>query len=144
MIDKILLPTDGSDHAERTIRHAVEIAKLAGASIVAMHAYNPEMFLRSKRGAIIMEELKATLEEEAKAMVAEVAARVQAEGLKATALTVEGPPAEAILHAIAEEKPDLVVMGSHGSGNLLGRALALGGVAEKVVRYSPVTVTVVK
>ena len=142
MIGKILLPTDGSDHAERTIRHAIELAKLSGASIVAMYAYNPELFLHRKQGALTMEEVKATLEQDAKERVAKVAERLQAEGITVDALAVEGPPDEAILLAIKEEKPDLVVMGSHGSGNLFSKML--GSVAESVVRYSPVTVTVVK
>jgi len=142
MTMKILLPTDGSEHAEKTIQYAVSLAKATGATVVAMYAFNPPLTLRSQRGAAMMEEFKASLEAEAKEIIAEVAERLAREGLNVVALAVEGPPAEAILRAAEEEKPDVIVMGSRGSGAWPG--LTLGGVAEKVVRYSPVTVTVVK
>ena len=141
MINKILLPTDGSEHAENTIQYAISLAKLTGASIVAMYAYNPPLSLR-KRGTLAAEEFKSTMEEEAREIVGDVAERLKREGVSVSAVAVEGPAAEAILRAVEEEKPDLVVMGSRGSSPLPG--LTLGSVAEKVVRYSPVTVTVVK
>lgn len=142
MTRKILLPTDGSEHAEKTIQYAVSLAKATGATIVAMYAFNPPLSLRSQRGAAMMEEFRTSLEAEAKDIIAEVAERLAKEGLNVTAMAVEGSPAEAILRAAEDEKPDVIVMGSRGSGSLPG--LILGGVAEKVVRYSPVTVTVVK
>lgn len=140
MIRKILLPTDGSDYAERTVQYATDLAKLSGAAVVALYAYNPPISLR-KQGAM-MEEFRTSLEEEAKEIIAEVAGRLQAEGLLVTALAVEGPAAEAILRAAENEKPDLIVMGSRGSGGFPG--LPLGAVAERVVRMSPVPVLVVK
>lgn len=140
MIRKILLPTDGSDYAERTVQYATDLAKLSGAAVVALYAYNLPITLR-KHGAM-MEEFRTSLEEEAKEIIAEVAGRLQAEGLPVTALAVEGPAAEAILRAAEDEKPDLIVMGSRGSGGFPG--LLLGGVAERVVRMSPVPVLVVK
>ena len=142
MTQKILLPTDGSEHAEKTIQYAVSLAKATGATIVALYAFNPPLSLRSQRGAAMMEEFRTSLEAEAKDIIAEVAERLAKEGLNVTAMAVEGSPAEAILRAAEDEKPDVIVMGSRGSGSLPG--LILGGVAEKVVRYSPVTVTVVK
>ena len=141
MTNKILLPTDGSEHSENTIQYAINHAKLTGASIVVMYAYNPQLIFR-KRGTLVAEELKSSLEEDAREIVEDVSERLKTEGLSVSALAVEGPPAEAILRAIEEEKPDLVVMGSRGASGLPG--LTLGSVAEKVVRYSPVTVVVVK
>lgn len=142
MTQKILLPTDGSEHAEKTIQYALGLAKATGAAIVAMYAFNPPLALRSPRGAAMMEEFRASLEAEAKDIIAEVAERLTKEGLTVTTMAVEGAPAEAILRAAEDEKPDVIVMGSRGSGSMPG--LTLGGVADKVVRYSPVTVTVVK
>jgi nucleotide-binding universal stress UspA family protein len=141
MIQKILLPTDGSEYAARTVQFAIDLARMSGAMVVAMYAYNPPITLR-KGGMAFMEEFKTSLEEEAKEIIAEVAGRLQAEGLPVTALAVEGPAAEAILRAAEDEKPDLIVMGSRGSGGFPG--LLLGGVAERVVRMSPVPVLVVK
>jgi nucleotide-binding universal stress UspA family protein len=57
-------------------------------------------------------------------------------------VVVEGEPAEAILAEAAPRGADLIVMGSHGRGGL--QRLALGSVAEQVVRRSPVPVLVAR
>ena len=49
-----------------------------------------------------------------------------------------GPVVETILATIAESKPDLVVMCTHGATGL--EHLLMGSVTEKVVRLSPVPV----
>ncbi|MEW5985855.1 MAG: universal stress protein [Chloroflexota bacterium] len=141
MFQKILFPTDGSEHSEKARPFAVDLAKLTGATIVVMHAFQSPLTLR-KRGAIMLEELKTTIEEDAKEFVSEEVTAVQTAGVSATALLVEGSAAEGILRAIEEEQPDLVVMGSRGGGGLPG--LRLGSVAEQIVRHSAVPVLVVK
>lgn len=141
MIKKILLPTDGSEHAEKTVLYAINLAKALGASVQVMYAFRPVTSLR-KRAAMMLEEYYAALEEEAKEIVTEVAERFKAEGIDVSAVAVEGPPAEAILRAVDELKPDLVVMGSRGEGGFAN--VLLGGVAEQVVHHSPAPVLVVK
>ena len=53
----------------------------------------------------------------------------------------EGKPASAILEAVAEIGPDLVVMGTHGRSRL--DHLLIGSVAERVVRKAPCNVLLV-
>lgn len=141
MFQKILLPTDGSEHAEKTVQYAINLARLSGAAIVAMYAFTTPHTSR-RRGTIAAEEMKASMEEEAKEIVGEVAAQVQAAGLSVTALAVEGSPAEAILQTAETEQPDLIVIGSRGDGGLPG--LRLGSVVDRVVRHATVPVLVVK
>lgn len=141
MFQKILLPTDGSENAEKTIQYAIQLAQLSQATIIVMYAYNPQLALR-KRAALAAEAFRASLQEEAMEIVTEVAERIKAVGLAVSALAVEGAPAEAILHASADVQPDLIIMGSRGGGGLPG--LALGSTAERVVRHSTVSVLVVK
>ncbi len=141
MIKKILLPTDGSEHAEKTVQYTIDLAKSVGASVDVMYAYQSASLLR-KRAAAMMEEYRQILEEEAKEIVTEVAERLKAEGIKVTAAVVEGSAAEAILRAADESTPDLIVMGSRGAGGFAN--MLLGGVAEHVIHYSKVPVLVVK
>lgn len=141
MIQKILLPTDGSEYAEKTIQYAIDLAKAVGASIEVMYAFQPSASLR-KRAAMMVEEYRKALEEDAQEIVAEVADRLKADGVAVSATVVEGPAAEAILRAIDELNPSLVVMGARGEGGFTN--MLLGGVAEQVVRHSPVPVLVVK
>ena len=141
MIQKILLPTDGSEYAEKTIRYALNLAKALGANIEVMYAFQPSTSLR-KRAAMMMEEYRKALKEDAQEIVTEVAERFRSEGLTVSATVVEGPAAEAILRAIDELKPSLVVMGARGGGGFTN--VLLGGVAEQVIHHSPVPVLVVK
>ena len=53
-ISKILVPTDGPDAADRLYAYAMDLARLTGAAIVVMHAYNPPAALR-KRGALALD-----------------------------------------------------------------------------------------
>lgn len=140
MIQKILLPIDDSEHSEKTIRYALDLAKLTHAAVVVMHAFQVPIF--RKRGTAMVEDFRISLEEEAKELVAEVTAQLQNEGLTASALVVEGSPSEAILQAAEADQSDLIVMGSRGGGGLPG--LNLGSVAERVVRRASVPVLVVK
>jgi nucleotide-binding universal stress UspA family protein len=141
MIKKILLPTDGSEYAEKTIQFAVDLAKSVGASVDVMYAFQPVASLR-KRASMMLEEYRSAMEEDASEIVTEVAERLKNEGLTVTASVVEGPAAEAILRAADELLPDVIVMGSRGEGGFAN--VLLGGVAEQVVHHAKVPVLVVK
>lgn len=141
MIEKILLPTDGSEHAAKTVAYASDLAKLLNASVEVMYAYQSYAPLR-KRAAVMMDEYKQVVIEDAKEIVGEVAEKLKAAGLQVSAVVVEGPAAESILRAADDSKPDLIVMGSRGEGGFSN--LLLGGVAAHVVHYSKVPVLVVK
>ncbi len=141
MIKKILLPTDGSEYAEKTVQFAIDLAKSLQASVEIMYAFQPATSLR-KRASMMLEEYRNAMEEDAKEIVTDVAERLKTEGLKVTATVVEGPAAEAILRAADELSPDLIIMGSRGEGGFAN--VLLGGVAEQVVHHSTVPVLVVK
>ena len=141
MIKKILLPTDGSEHAAKTVKYASDLAKTLNASVEVMYAYQSSVVLR-KRAAAMMEEYKQALSEDAKEIVEEVAEKLKVDGIAVSAVVVEGPAAEAILRAAEESQPDLIVMGSRGAGGFAN--MLLGGVAEHVMRYSTTPVLVVK
>jgi len=123
------------------VQYAIDLAKSLGASVDVMYAYQSVSLLR-KRAAALMEEYKQIMEDDAKEIVAEVAVRLKAEGIKVSAVVVEGPAAEAILRAVDESSPDIIVMGSRGVGGFTN--MLLGGVAEHVVHYSKVPVLVGK
>ncbi len=141
MLNRILLATDGSLHAENTIHFATNLAKALQAELIVMYAFDAVKPLR-KRPSGLADEYRALLEEEAKETAQEIAERLREQKLRVNALAVEGSPGEAILRAIHTETPDLVVMGAREESGLSG--LFVSSVAEYVVRHSPVPVLVVK
>lgn len=140
MIEKILLPTDGSEFSEKTVDFAIGVARMAGARVVVLHAYTPPTLRRGS--AAMIEDFRTSLEEEAREIVDEIVGRVAAAGVSASGLVVQGTPVDAILKAADDELPDLIVIGAGDRSHLSG--VLLGHVAERVVRYAAAPVLVVK
>jgi nucleotide-binding universal stress UspA family protein len=69
-------------------------------------------------------------------------AAAAAGGLSVSAVLKTGSAPEAILDAAADERADLIVIGTHGRTGLT--RLVIGSVAERVVRMAPCPVLVVK
>jgi hypothetical protein len=67
---------------------------------------------------------------------------LEADGLIVRARLVIGAPADAILRVSSEEQADLIVMATHGRSGL--SRLALGSVAEEVIRHADLPVLLVR
>ena len=78
--------------------------------------------------------------DDAKALAAEVAARIPAD-LAAQMLVVDGSPAPALLSQAAAGKHDLIVVGSRGRGD--ASSLLLGSVSHAALHHSRVPVLIV-
>jgi nucleotide-binding universal stress UspA family protein len=144
MFSKILIPTDGSELAQKAVTTAVEMAKLQGASLVAVYVIDPFPYIGLGEASALG--LQAYMEEaQAAAHKALGAVRDQAEavGVKFQGDTIERSAAyEGILDTAKAEGCDLIVMGSHGRQGV--KALILGSVAQKVLTHSDTPVLVIK
>lgn len=76
------------------------------------------------------------------AIAEEAAARLGREGLRASAVVVEGDPAKALLGAAESHQADLILLGTHGRTGL--QRLLLGSVARNVMVHAPVSVLVAR
>ncbi|MDI6701971.1 universal stress protein [Methanothermobacter wolfeii] len=142
MYSKILLPTDGSKHANKAAEHAIWIARKSGAEIIALTVMETSSLVGLPADDLIVR-LKEMLEEEASRSLEAVKKLVEESGagVEITLRTDEGSPADAILRTIEKEEVDLVVMGTSGKHGL--DRFLLGSVAEKVVRSAGCPVLVV-
>ena len=139
MIDRVLVPMDDSELAERALRYALEAH--SGAEITVLHVVGEPSTMMGEAVALALEEdIQQAAEESAEEILArarEIAAEYDAE--------IEtdvgwGSPAKAIVKRAAEF--DAVVLGSH-AGSIAERVF-VGDVAKTVFRRSPVPVTVVR
>lgn len=140
MYDRILVPTDGSDHAERAAHHAASLARAFDTGIHAISVIDLERDAGAFSAGGISQEFRERLESESESAVdavADVAGDVPVE----TAV-VEGQTEETILEYAADVDADLVVMGTGGRRGL--RRFVTGDVTEYVVRQSPVPVMTVQ
>jgi nucleotide-binding universal stress UspA family protein len=148
MYDDILIPTDGSDSAERAARHGVVLAEAYGATVHALSVVDE----RDLDGGLVddgsaLEEGIDAAERDARRAVETVAdlAAETVDGYDAGDVTTRvevGVPSEAILAYVTDPGVDLVVMGTHGRTGI--ERFVIGSVAEKVVRRAEVPVLTVR
>jgi nucleotide-binding universal stress UspA family protein len=143
MSDLILVPIDGSDPANAALEFAID--EFPDAHLILYHSINPLTVARDADSTAIRPEFWSEQIEEAKDDAEELLAAAE-ERVGETAAEIEldaevGPPTENVVRYIDRRDVDQVVMGSHGRTGLT--RVALGSVAERVVRRSPVPVTVV-
>lgn len=139
MLSRVLVAMDGSEVAEEALRYALEAH--SGAEITVLIVVGEPSAMFGQATAITLsDDPEKSAEEYAKPVIdraREIAAAAD------TDITVDveiGHPARLILGRAADF--DTVVVGTHG-GTLADR-LFVGNVTEKVVRNSPVPVTVVR
>ncbi|MFB6119974.1 MAG: universal stress protein [Halobacteriaceae archaeon] len=139
MASRVLVPVDDSEMAERALRHALE--SHPDAEIDVLHVVGgPSQMMGDAVSLALADDIEAAAQERA-AEVFERARDVAAEyDADITTDVAWGMPAKAILDRA--EDYDVVVIGSHGG--TLAERFFVGNVAQKVVRRSPVPVTVVR
>jgi nucleotide-binding universal stress UspA family protein len=138
MYKKILLPTDGSEYANKAAEHAIWIAHASGAEILVLNVIETSSLVGLPAEDLIVR-IKEMLKEEGRIALQNIFEMAQKEkaddgDLKVTLKTKEGSPGDIILKTIDEEGIDLVVMGTSGKHGL--DRFLLGSVTEKVVRSS--------
>lgn len=141
MYEEILVPTDGSNEADKATDHAIALANAVGATIHALYVID---LPNAPRALQIMDDEEETRERyqeygrEVTDDVCEAAASVDVDCVTATR---SGSPHEEIVAYAGEEGMDLIVMGTGYRGRI---GALLGSTAEKVVRTSDVPVTTVR
>ncbi|MBX0303792.1 universal stress protein [Haloarcula salinisoli] len=139
MYDHILVPTDGSDHADRAAGHAALLADAFDATVHLLTVVDIETAAGPFSAGGVDDDYVEQRTASERDALAERAARV--DGDVETAVTT-GQPSEGILEYVREHEVDLVVMGTHGRSGL--RRYLTGSVAERVLRLSPVPVLTVR
>jgi nucleotide-binding universal stress UspA family protein len=144
MYKRILVPTDGSEITAKAVQHAVALAKLAGADLLAIAVKEPFPYSAiSEMQPVPPQEFYDAQERMAESRVKDVTSAAKAAGVACQAHTVEAVhPWEAILEHAKEKKCDLIVMASHGRRGV--GALLLGSETQKVLTHGKLPVLVVR
>jgi nucleotide-binding universal stress UspA family protein len=144
MFQRILVPTDGSEITGRAVATALDLAKALGAEIFTLCVKEPFPY-----GAVAEmqptppQEFFDAQERTAARNVRVVIEACDAAGIVCHAQTIEGlQPWEAIVEHAAEQRCDLLVMGSHGRSGLA--SLFLGSETQDVLKHTTIPVLVVR
>jgi universal stress protein A len=142
LFDKILLPTDFSDHADEALRYALALAQTHAASLCLVHAYDILPYTLPEGMPMVDDVQMGQLREALEKQLQTAAERARAGGAtQVTTQLVTGSASTEIVRVAAELQADLIVMGTHGRTGLTH--LLIGSVTEKVVRKAPCPVLTV-
>jgi nucleotide-binding universal stress UspA family protein len=142
MYRKMLVALDTSELSAASFPYAKELAARLNLSVILLHVHSPE-----ERGVI--SRLQADIDHKAeivKRQSEEVQKKIGVEPrdkvIQVQGEVALGSPDEEILRCAKENDVDLILMATHGRSGI--RRLALGSVAEKVLRASNVPVWLVR
>lgn len=144
-IETILVPTDFSDDAQQAINTALDFAESFGSRIVLVHAYHLDLPLSTPMigGPVILPEgFFVEYRTQAADQVEKLAKESARDGVQVRGLAIEGPAWNVILEQAKALPADLIVMGTRGLTGI--KHVAMGSVAERVVRMSDCPVLTVK
>jgi nucleotide-binding universal stress UspA family protein len=147
MFRHILVPTDGSPLSLKAAKAAVELAKVHGSKITAIHVMAP--YVPPTGGDGIMyypdsfspEQYRKAVEKEAQRALGKVRQLADSAKVAFSPLAITNDqPWESIVSAAKKKKCDIIVMASHGRRGIAG--LLLGSETTKVLTHSRTPVLV--
>jgi nucleotide-binding universal stress UspA family protein len=139
-IDRILLPTDGSEPSTAATEYAVILAKTFGAKVKAIFVDTGQDALEYPE-EVMSEDVYEGIHPSIKGLVL-AKTMCERNGVECDAEIVQGGIAKRIVATAEDWQADLIVMGDTGYTGL--KRIALGSVAEAVVKGSDIAVMVVK
>lgn len=142
MYGRILVPLDGSRHAEQALPDAVRLACASGGTVILLRVMRPlaEYEVAPPSPGVWLPAADDALRDAAAAYLTEVRARAALEAVATEARILVGPVAPTIIQAADEAHADIIVMSTHGRRGL-ARWLQ-GSVAGAVIRDARVPVLV--
>jgi nucleotide-binding universal stress UspA family protein len=141
-MQKLVVGIDGSDASKHALRWAIEEARVHGASVIALHAWQvpPPVAEVGPMPTLDPVSFLPELQESADKLAAGLVDEVVGGDTSVTVepVAVEAPPASALLDAAGDA--DLVVVGSRGLGGF--KSLLLGSVSHQIVQHAPCPVVI--
>jgi nucleotide-binding universal stress UspA family protein len=115
---------------------AIDLAKKYQSQLVLVHVVMRQIYAINppEAGILAGTAIVRELETEGKTILTQGEEKVKAQGLPVEARLRQGVPAEELLRAAADEKADLMVLGSRGLSQV--RAFLLGSVSDKVSHHA--------
>ncbi|MDI3484547.1 MAG: hypothetical protein PWQ74_1134 [Methanobacteriaceae archaeon] len=130
MFKRIMVPTDGSEQAQKAEDIAIELAKRLDARVIAVHVMDEKLIYPFE-----------VLEEEGKKILAKVQEKGKRRGVTVDEILIYGSPTHDMKKIAKKSKADLIVIG-HGKSGL--EKFLMGSVAESTLKNVKIPVLIVK
>jgi len=142
----ILVPTDFSQHSDKALQIAVDIASQYNAKIILLHVIDANIQQCAADYCISNEAIEQLKNESMKASTDKLNKTINSlKGSTKVDISFEvknGVPAEVLLDEQKTNKLDLIVIASHGKTGILSHLI--GSVTDKVVRAAKCPVMVIR
>ena len=155
MFEKILVPLDGSEHSERALETAIQVAKKFRAKMTLLHVYSvtppaviaPEPTTMTPAGfPVVTPEEVAEMVEAARTVgnriLRDGEQKAKSASVRVETVLREGNTVQEIVALAKEGEFNLIVMGARGMSRI--RELLMGSVSEGVIKNAHCPVMVVK
>lgn len=143
MYKNILIPTDGSDLADKAVQSGIAFGKEIGAKITVLTVAAPFHVFTFKTQAVedTPEQYRKRMQERTAKTLEKVAGAARAAGVACETIQVEHDhPYQAIIDTAKAKGCDLIMMASHGRRGI--SAIVLGSETMKVLTHSKIPVLV--
>jgi nucleotide-binding universal stress UspA family protein len=139
MIAKILVPTDGSETARKSVEYAAGLAKQLGATITLLSVIDMSIILAQPFPVLaspthIKESIEEYMRKTAEACIRDAEKICKKQDIQPKKIIRSGKPVDVIINEAVKSKVDLIIIGSHGRSVL--KAAILGSVAFGVINKS--------
>ena len=138
----VMLATDGSPTAEEATKKAIELAKLLGAPLAIVTAWDIPYSTLGYAAVPVIPDLDKVGKEQADKVTSEAATQARAAGVEVQVITLRGFPVEEICLVAEKYEPQLLVIGSHGWGPI--KRMVFGSVSTGVLHHASCPVLVVR
>jgi nucleotide-binding universal stress UspA family protein len=132
LLERILLPTDGSRLSDRALSLAALLASAQGAEVILARVVEPVAWTAVDLGPELYDQVIEATEADARSGLETLSTALGERGVTARSVVLKGSAAGELLALEEREKPDLVVMATHGRTGLA--RFALGSIADRLVR----------
>jgi nucleotide-binding universal stress UspA family protein len=145
VFQSIVVGTDGSETAKKAVTAAADLARVVGAKLDIVSAYEPVSNQRLRdeaRQAPPDTQWTINPREDVEATLEEACESIGETGVAIETFAREGDPADAILDVAEERGADLIVVGNKGMTG--AKRFLLGSVPNKVSHHAPCSVLIIR
>jgi nucleotide-binding universal stress UspA family protein len=147
MYQRILVPTDGSKLSAKAVEHALQLADITGAELVALRVISrmPQNYFEGGMALDVddSQRIESGWVQQAQTQLDHIKSLGQQRQVKVKTQIVRSDlVAESIIAAAKRSKCDLVLMASHGRKGL--KRLLLGSETQHVLTHSHIPVLVLR
>jgi universal stress protein A len=141
-IDQILVPIDFSDCSRKALRYAVAFAEERQTDITLLYVVPTTTYAYGEYGEVGYGSIQAEMRQSGREMLGKLRAQEIPEGIRCHIKVKSGSAGHIIPQVAKSMAADLIVISTHGFSGL--KHVLMGSVAERVVRYAPCPVLVVR